>query len=131
MEVRVLVCGSRTLHDPATKLFIEADLSRLEATGVRYKYVLCHGNAKGVDTLANEIALDFGWDIVRYIANWTKWGKAAGPMRNTQMIEEFKPNVVYAYPKIEDGKILSRGTWDCIQKAIKAGILTHVRGIGD
>lgn len=31
-------------------------------------------------------------------ANWKKFGKAAGPLRNVKMIEEGKPDVVIAFP---------------------------------
>lgn len=45
------------------------------------------GHAKGVDTLAEKFAAEQGIDSIIFPANWKKNGKAAGPIRNTQMLE--------------------------------------------
>jgi len=49
-------------------------------------------------------------------ANWQKHGNAAGPIRNQEMVD-LGADVVFAFPLGE-----SRGTNDCIQRAVKANI---------
>jgi predicted Rossmann-fold nucleotide-binding protein len=48
-------------------------------------------------------------------ANWPKHGKGAGFIRNQQMLNEGKPDLMIAFPG-------GKGTADMIEKAIKAGI---------
>lgn len=50
-------------------------------------------------------------------ANWSLWGKAAGPIRNHEMLLE-NPDVVVAFPG-------GRGTEDMVNRAYRAGILVH------
>ena len=47
-------------------------------------------------------------------ADWTKHGKAAGPIRNQKMLDEC-PDLVVAFPG-------GKGTADMVRRAMKAGI---------
>lgn len=74
---------------------------------------LCHGDAPGADKLAGEWCRQWDNDIAvhRYPANWIKYGKAAGPIRNREMLERFIPDVVLAFPGgkgTEDMKSVAR-----------------------
>lgn len=117
--MRVLVCGSRTW----TKRGAIADaLCDVEDAQGPLGHVLIHGAARGADTLAEQVAMSrFGWGILRYPADWSKYGNAAGYIRNKQMLEEGKPDIVLAF---WDGK--SRGTANMIQLAKAAGIEVKV-----
>lgn len=44
-------------------------------------------------------------------AEWKRLGKAAGPIRNRRMLDEFKPDRVYAFPG-------GKGTRDCVKAAL-------------
>ncbi len=46
----------------------------------------------------------------RFKADWDKEGKAAGPIRNRQMIDEGRPKLLVAFPG-------GRGTADCMAHA--------------
>lgn len=88
--------------------------------------IVVHGNAKGADTLAKDVCFQRGLDERRYPANWDKYGKAAGSLRNQQMIdEEHKASepieLVIAFPV--EGSI---GTYDMINRAKKAGIKVEI-----
>jgi len=48
-------------------------------------------------------------------AKWSKHGRAAGPIRNQEMIDECKPDLVVAFPG-------GRGTADMVRRAKAAGI---------
>lgn len=57
----------------------------------------------------------FGPIIVRvYPADWAKHGKAAGPIRNQELVDA-RPNICAAFPG-------HRGTADCVRRAKAAGV---------
>ncbi len=82
--------------------------------------LIIDGGAAGADRIACDIAnsmgASVGWWHVSCPAQWTK-GKKAGPLRNQQMLDEFHPDLVLAFPIGE-----SKGTRDMIRRAEKAGI---------
>lgn len=55
-----------------------------------------------------------------YPANWKKFGKLAGPIRNQQMVD-LGADICLAFPLPS-----SRGTYDCIRKAKAAGIPVRI-----
>jgi hypothetical protein len=59
---------------------------------------IIEGEARGADSIAREEALALGYEVLRFPANWRQHGKAAGMIRNRQMLVEGKPNLVYAFP---------------------------------
>lgn len=64
-------------------------------------------------------------NVEKYPADWEKYGKVAGPIRNQQMLDEGKPDVVYAFT---DDLSNSRGTADMCRRANKAGVPVYVIG---
>jgi hypothetical protein len=108
--MRVLVCGGRGFNDVA---LLRTALNELHA---QYGFkVLIHGMQIGADLLAGQWAEDNGIKVEPYRAEWTKYGKPAGPIRNARMLTEGKPKLVIAFPG-------GRGTRDMCEKAIAAGV---------
>lgn len=107
--MRVLVCGSRNWTDYAV---IERRMKALP-TGA----VIIEGEARGVDKSSRRIAEHLGLEVAPFPANWDKYGKAAGPIRNQQMLDEGRPDLVLAFPMPD-----SIGTQDMIARARQAGI---------
>ena len=120
--MRVLVCGDRKWDD---KKFINKILWEYYhiAQELEDDFVVIHGAAKGADSIAGEIAREQGVKEFVFPAKWEKHGKAAGPIRNQQMLDEGKPNLVLAF---HDDIEKSKGTRDMINKAKRAGIETRV-----
>jgi hypothetical protein len=56
-----------------------------------------------------------------FYADWDKHGRAAGPIRNQQMLDEGKPDLVVAF-LLPQGS----GTLDMIRRTEKAGIEVRV-----
>ena len=83
--------------------------------------VVIEGGARGADRLARQVALDFGWKVVTFEAMWDTYGRAAGYIRNSQMLEEGKPEFVLAF---WDGQ--SRGTKDMIEQSKAFGVPVEV-----
>ena len=109
--MRILITGSRNWNDVETMIEV---LSPYNMT--RDVKTLVHGGAAGADIIAGEIAAEFGWYVEEYPADWTKHGKAAGPIRNQKMVD-LGADVCLAFPLGE-----SRGTRHCMKAAEKAGI---------
>jgi hypothetical protein len=82
------------------------------------------GKAKGADTLGEVWAKANGIPVAEFPADWDKYGKAAGHLRNSEMIVEGKPDYVVAFlhPR-------SRGTKNMIKQAKGASIPCRVIGI--
>ena len=95
-EYIILITGSRDWED---KKLIEESLKNLTLPDHAIP-VLVHGNCKtGADAMADSIAKDLGWKIRPYPANWEKYGKSAGPIRNCYMIQTEQPHVVMGFSK--------------------------------
>jgi hypothetical protein len=114
--MRVLVCGSRNFTDYN---LLEKTLEALAITTV------IEGEARGADKLARVYAKRRGLDVIPFPALWDKHGKAAGPIRNKQMLVEGRPELVVAFRGPN-----SRGTQNMIDQATKAGIEVKVIEIG-
>ncbi|MEM1372475.1 MAG: DUF2493 domain-containing protein [Pseudomonadota bacterium] len=104
--VRVLACGGRDYTDTAT---VYRTLRELRAT------VVIHGAARGADSFASRWAEQNGIEQESYPANWQRDGKAAGHIRNAEMLAKGKPDIVVAFSG-------GRGTADMVAKARKAGV---------
>lgn len=82
---------------------------------------LIHGNARGADQLSESAYKEifFGYEgqggIERFPADWNKYGKRAGYIRNKQMLEEGKPDIVLAFPG-------GKGTAMMVRLAKEAGV---------
>jgi len=55
-----------------------------------------------------------GYDPKIYYADWDRHGRAAGPIRNAEMLDDFKPDLVIAFFKFGAG---NRGTGGCVSLA--------------
>ena len=108
--MRVLVCGGRDYTDYRR---VQDVLKNWNIT------CIIQGEARGADTLARQYAERHRVDVLSFPALWDKHGKAAGPIRNAQMLAEGKPDFVVAFPG-------GRGTQNMINQAMKAGIEVKV-----
>jgi hypothetical protein len=108
--MRVLICGGRDFSD---KDFIFSSLDKLHE-----KHHISHiitGGALGADFFAHKWASSRRCDITIFPANWKKYGKKAGALRNIQMLEDGEPELVIAFPG-------GKGTEHMKKIARKAGI---------
>ena len=80
--MRILVTGSRDWTDE--QRIFEALLLYSGGRGT----ILVHGACPtGADAIADRIASDWPWEIERYPADWNKYGKRAGFIRNKEMVD--------------------------------------------
>lgn len=104
--MRVLVCGGRDFNDYQLVSEVLQDYSIA---------TIIEGGARGADTLGYKYGKANGCSIETYKAKWDEYGKGAGPIRNQQMLDEGKPDLVVAFPG-------GRGTKDMVSRAKKAGV---------
>ena len=113
--MRVLVCGDRNWKNVN---IIERELRKLPA-----HTMVIHGAARGADTLGKFVAERIGFKVINdgkgFPADWKRYGKGAGPIRNQQMLDEGKPDMVLAFHENINN---SRGTKDMVERARKAGL---------
>jgi hypothetical protein len=80
---RVVVAGGgRDLAWPPAR--VAAGL--LGASGGRPVHLLLHGAARGADQSIDRAARQLGWAVQAVPAEWERHGRAAGPIRNRQLI---------------------------------------------
>jgi hypothetical protein len=109
--VRVLVCGSRDWTDEAT---IADELAEFAHEPERVEVI--HGAARGADMMAARVASVYGYDVRGFPADWDRYGKRAGFLRNIEMLDA-QPDLVLAFQRNR-----SRGTQHTIDEARKRGI---------
>jgi hypothetical protein len=91
--MRVLVCGGRDFID---RTLLARTLDRLHRA--RVFTALIEGDAPGADRMAGAWAEALGIAHEVFKADWEGLGAAAGPVRNRQMLEEGRPDLVVAFP---------------------------------
>lgn len=111
--MRAIVCGGRNFADWP---FLDATLSAIHKETPFER--IATGAAPGADTLADTWARTKSITVERYRALWYTFGPKAGPIRNQQMLDAEKPDVVIAFPG-------GRGTADMVRKARAAGVRVH------
>lgn len=112
MKTRVIVCGSRDWKDRAK---IATRLRALPANTI-----VVHGNARGADRIAHQEARKLRLAVEPHPANWDRYGRTAGPIRNKEMADAGADLCIAFW----DGQ--SAGTNNMIEQATKAGIPVEI-----
>lgn len=88
--MRVLVCGGRDYQN-VTRMWDVLDKLPKE------NLVIIQGGAQGADALAKIWARNHEVECEEFPADWDRYGKRAGYIRNTKMLIEGKPDIVLAF----------------------------------
>lgn len=123
-ELRIIIAGGRDFDD--WNLLKNVINNYLKVTNPSYKApVIISGCAKGADKLGEHFAEYFDFDLKRFPANWEKYGKSAGMIRNTEMAKyamaDESHGVLFAF---WNGR--SKGTKHMIDIADRFGLEVHV-----
>lgn len=86
-----------------------------------FQYQLVQGGAKGADLIAQQVGWNLGKKVITVEADWSL-GKKAGMLRNREMLDAYKPDILIAFPRPD-----SIGTIGCINEAIKRQIPIIIR----
>ncbi len=116
---RVIVAGGRDFSDYVLlKQTMDILLSNIKEDIT----VVC-GKARGADTLGEQYAKERGYAVAYFPADWDKYGKAAGFIRNEQMAQNADALVAFW-----DGR--SRGTRNMIELARQYNLKVRIKRYG-
>lgn len=118
MHGKILVFGSRNWAD---RDLIDSIIRRLRDGGIT---AIVHGCCRGADSIAGESAYKLSMDVYEYPADWKELGAKAGPVRNSQMLNENSLAFAVAF---HDDLRGSKGSYDMAKKCISKGVrVLHV-----
>lgn len=110
------IIGTRRRDTPEDYLAVEGAFERLLRTWPKVElWIISGGCSKGGDRFAQEIAKKNGLPITIFYPDWKRYGKAAGPIRNSLVAAECD-FLIACVAKDRTG-----GTEDTIEKAEKLG----------
>lgn len=83
-KFKIIVAGGRSFNNYD---LLEQKLDYYLSSKINegYDIVIISGTAKGADSLGEKYAINKGYEIERFPANWDKYGKSAGYRRNVDM----------------------------------------------
>ena len=99
--IKLMVCGSRSITNK--ELVYQLIDACIERNFPNEEITIIEGEAKGVDSIAKQWAIDHNKQIEAYPAKWDLYGKSAGYRRNVDMVKACDHCLI-----IWDGK--SKGT---------------------
>ena len=114
---KIIIAGGRDFMD--YNLLKEKTNKILQEKKVTHKIVIISGCARGADTLGLRYASENAFDVEEYPADWDKYGKKAGYMRNVEMAENADSLIAFW-----DGK--SKGTKHMIDIATERNLPIRV-----
>mgnify|MGYP000554287223 CR=1 FL=1 len=124
--MKILVCGGRD-YDNKDKVFRvlnelcirHSKFYKCDDNWLPSDVTIITGGAKGADDLAAAFAMVHWTDYKEYPADWKKYGRGAGPIRNREMFNDSEPDIVLAFPG-------GKGTEDMINVARKGNCEVRV-----
>ncbi len=122
-QIKLIIAGGRNFQDyDFLKQQAQQFIVELKKEFGKVAIEIVSGGAKGVDALGERFALECGYPVRIFKADWTQFGRAAGPKRNADM-------ALYGSHLLSfwDGK--STGTKSMINQAKKHSVLTKVISI--
>ena len=114
---KIIIAGGRDFMD--YNLLKEKVNKILQEKKVTHKIVIISGCARGADTLGLRYASENTFDVEEYPADWDKYGKKAGYMRNVEMAKNADALIAFW-----DGK--SKGTKHMIDIATERNLPIRV-----
>lgn len=83
--IRIIIAGGRDFHDYS---LLEKEASEFISTLENVEGIqIVSGGAKGVDSMGERFAKEKALELIKFPADWKKYGRAAGPKRNAQMAD--------------------------------------------
>jgi hypothetical protein len=111
----MLICGDRNWTDK--------DLLQKVMSTFPPGTTVIHGGARGADSIAGDVAKELGFSVVVFKADWKRFGKAAGVLRNVEMLNDGKPDGVIAF---HHDIRKSKGTAHMVKIAKEKGIEVEI-----
>lgn len=122
MKYNIIIAGSRDFSD--YNIVKKSLKNFLISKQTSDKPIIICGMARGADMLGYRLAKEFKLPLKEFPAEWNRFGKSAGYIRNEQMAkyaQEHENGVLFAF---WDGK--SKGTKWMIELARKYNLEIHI-----
>ncbi len=120
MIYRVVIGGCRNFNNYTYfKKYVDIYLTNIK---IYADIVILSGHCTGTDSMAERYAKENNYSLEVHPAQWHKFGRSAGPMRNKQMVQQC--DFVIAF---WDG--ISKGTKNLIDNATKFGKPLRIKRI--
>lgn len=111
---KIIIAGCRDFNNyESAKKCLDRYLPALRLENIE----IVSGGATGADALGERYAIENGYKLTKFTADWDRFGKAAGPIRNEQM-------AIYANYLIAFWDGASNGTGDMVNRAKRRRIPT-------
>ena len=98
---KVIICGGREYSD-FELLSKTCDYYLSHKINSGEEVIIISGCAKGADTLGERYAMSRGLKIMKFPADWNKYGKKAGFIRNEEMAKEGNACIAFLSRKGEN-----------------------------
>lgn len=116
--MKILITGSREWPNDESTIRMVNDAIFKAAPGRSDIRLIVGDCPTGADWAAMEWAVRWGFEYDMHIARWDLYDKAAGPIRNQEMVDT-RPDLVLAFPKPGSR---NKGTLGCMLMAKRADI---------
>ena len=115
---KVIIAGSRSFND-YERLKRDCDKLLINKRNMGYRIIIISGTEQGADALGEQYAKEKGYEVLRFPADWTTYGKEAGYVRNIEMSQHADACICF-------WNNFSRGTRHMIEIARKKEIPTRI-----
>lgn len=122
--MKIIIAGPRDFSDKEFIFTKVTELCKTESYIQEYlekTLEIVEGGATGVDAIAKKFAQEHGLKYVEMKAEWSKYGRSAGPRRNAKMADEGDVLIAFRYQNIP-----SKGTENMIKTAMEKGLEIHI-----
>lgn len=125
--MKIIIAGDREWDDPfIVTTVLKGCYSQLKHS--QEPLVVIEGGANGADAIAGRWADSMQKGLMgvipkTYPANWKKWGRKAGPLRNQEMLVGEEPDYVFGF---HNNISQSRGTRNMLNLSVAAGIPAYL-----
>lgn len=114
---RCIIAGSRHFSDYA---LLVKKCDALLVNQSPSEIIVISGTARGADTLGERYAKERGFAVERFPADWDKFGKRAGFLRNSQMADVADACICFMYPNSRGTKMMSE---ICAKRSIPCRVI--------
>ena len=120
--MKIAIVGSRNYTDYEKFLTVIKRVFKL-SDKVKDNITIISGGATGVDKMAERFARENNYKCIIHYPDWQKYGKAAGPKRNTKIVDELNRDTDFVIAFVAKKSV---GTLDTIEKARNKKIQRYI-----
>lgn len=122
--MKLAIIGSRSVTE---QYYEELKSFILSIYSIEDIEAIVSGGAKGSDALAVKVATEWEKELIEFKPDWKKYGRGAGPVRNTEIVNYSDACIAVVDKPLER----SKGTYDSVKKFRKQDKRVDVLTVGE